>query len=55
MVPVQALEVSTLAFVDHNWGQFRAQSGTAYPEATRKDIIGRCDAGIGERHLLNCL
>ncbi|OQD93116.1 hypothetical protein PENSOL_c035G05025 [Penicillium solitum] len=39
MVPVQALEASTLAFVGHNWGQFRAQSGTAYPEATRKDII----------------
>lgn len=55
MVPVQALEASTLAFVGHNWGQFRVQSGTAYPEATRKEIIGRCDAGIRKSHLLNCL
>ncbi|KAK4869898.1 hypothetical protein LT330_005622 [Penicillium expansum] len=39
MVPVQALEASTLAFVGHNWGQFRAESGTAYPKATRNDII----------------
>ncbi|KAJ5970952.1 uncharacterized protein N7479_000870 [Penicillium vulpinum] len=39
MVPVQALEASTLAFVGHNWGQFRAQSGTEYPKATKKDLI----------------
>ncbi|CAI7574620.1 unnamed protein product [Penicillium glandicola] len=39
MVPVQALEASTLTFVGHNWGRFRGESGIAYPEATRKDII----------------
>ncbi|KAJ5154264.1 uncharacterized protein N7500_009703 [Penicillium coprophilum] len=39
MVPVQALEASTLAFVGHNWGQYRAESGREYPEATRQDLI----------------
>ncbi|OQE18831.1 hypothetical protein PENFLA_c020G11094 [Penicillium flavigenum] len=39
MVPIQALEASTLAFVGHNWGQFRARSDTAYPAATKEDII----------------
>jgi Na+-driven multidrug efflux pump len=40
MVPVQALESSTLAFVGHNWGLFRAQRDTEYPRATKKDILG---------------
>ncbi|KAJ5555269.1 hypothetical protein N7461_003739 [Penicillium sp. DV-2018c] len=40
MVPVQALESSTLAFVGHNWGVFRAQGDTEYPTASRRDIMG---------------
>ena len=40
MVPVQALEASTLAFVGHNWGHFRATHQTDRPRATRKEIIG---------------
>ncbi|KAJ5372306.1 hypothetical protein N7517_004312 [Penicillium concentricum] len=39
MVPVQALEASTLAFVGHNWGQFRAESDRVYPTATRQGLI----------------
>ncbi|OQE37162.1 hypothetical protein PENCOP_c010G00307 [Penicillium coprophilum] len=38
MVPVQALEASTLAFVGHNWGRYRAEKGRGYPKATRKDL-----------------
>ena len=43
MVPVQSLEASTLAFVGHAWGRWRAQSGPEIrkPKASRKDIIGR--------------
>ena len=40
MVPVQALEASTLAFVGHNWGHFRAAQQTEHPPATRKEILG---------------
>jgi len=40
MVPVQALEASTLAFVGHNWGTFRATRQIEYPRATRKEILG---------------
>ncbi|KAJ5780659.1 hypothetical protein N7457_005819, partial [Penicillium paradoxum] len=39
MVPVRALEASTLAFVGHNWGRFRARSDTEHPRATRKDLL----------------
>ena len=41
MVPVQALEASTLAFVGHNWGQFRARAGVDVrrPKASKQDIL----------------
>jgi hypothetical protein len=41
MVPVQALEASTLAFVGHNWGRWRARVGMAVrrPKASRQDLI----------------
>ncbi|KAF9506718.1 hypothetical protein BS47DRAFT_1378070 [Hydnum rufescens UP504] len=41
MVPVQALEASTLAFVGHAWGQWRAQVGPQVekPKATRREIL----------------
>lgn len=40
MVPVQALEASTLAFVGHNWGHFRATQQIEYPKATRAEVFG---------------
>lgn len=42
MVPVQALEASTLAFVSHNWGRWRARVGVGSrrPKASRKDLAG---------------
>ena len=42
MVPNQALEASTLAFVGHNWGQWRARSGVGVrkPKASRRDVTG---------------
>ena len=42
MVPVQALEASTLAFVGHNWGQWRARVGIGLrkPKASRQDLLG---------------
>lgn len=41
MVPVQALEASTLAFVGHNWGQWRARVGVGLrkPKASRRDLL----------------
>ncbi|KAK4697793.1 hypothetical protein P7C71_g322, partial [Lecanoromycetidae sp. Uapishka_2] len=41
MVPVQALEASTLAFVSHRWGQWRARMGVGVqrPRASRKDLL----------------
>ncbi|CAD6576697.1 MAG: hypothetical protein ASARMPREDX12_007976 [Alectoria sarmentosa] len=41
MVPVQALEASTLAFVGHNWGQWRARIGVGLrkPKASRQDLL----------------
>jgi Na+-driven multidrug efflux pump len=41
MVPVQALEASTLTFVGHNWGMFRAEKGTEYPRASRREILSK--------------
>lgn len=43
MVPVQALEASTLAFVSHNWGHWRARVGVNLrrPKASRKDLAGK--------------
>ena len=42
MAPVQALEASTLAFVGHNWGQWRARVGVGLrkPRASGKDLLG---------------
>lgn len=41
MVPVQALEASTLTFVGHNWGQWRARVGVGLrkPKASRQDLF----------------
>ena len=41
MVPVQALEASTLAFVGHNWGQWGAHVGVGMrkPKASRQDLL----------------
>ena len=43
MVPVQALEASTLTFVGHNWGQWRARVGVEKrrPKASKADLLGR--------------
>lgn len=43
MVPVQALEASTLTFVGHNWGQWRARVGINLrrPKASKTDILGK--------------
>ncbi|KAL2058342.1 hypothetical protein ABVK25_001070 [Lepraria finkii] len=40
MVPVQALEASTLTFVGHNWGRWRARVGIHMrkPKASRRDL-----------------
>ena len=46
MTPVQALESSTLAFVGHAWGAFRASSDTSHPRASRKDIMSEFDTDI---------
>ncbi|KAL9119008.1 MAG: hypothetical protein Q9187_004435, partial [Circinaria calcarea] len=42
MVPVQALEASTLTFVGHNWGKWRARVGVEIrrPKASKADILG---------------
>jgi Na+-driven multidrug efflux pump len=41
MVPVQALEATTLVFVGHNWGKWRNSVGidARRPNATRRDIL----------------
>ncbi|KAG8841750.1 hypothetical protein FRC20_004847 [Serendipita sp. 405] len=41
MVPVQALEASTLAFVGHRWGSWRAVNLTEGPrvKATKRDLL----------------
>ena len=43
MIPVQALEVTTLVFVGHSWGQFRARAGAGLrkPRASRQDLLGK--------------
>jgi Na+-driven multidrug efflux pump len=42
MVPVQTLEASTLTFVGHNWGRWRACMGVEIrqPKASRAEIVG---------------
>ena len=42
MVPVQALQTSTLTFVGHNWGQWRSQAGADRRrlKASKKDVYG---------------
>ncbi|CAG8400547.1 unnamed protein product [Penicillium salamii] len=39
MVPVQALEASTLTFVGHNWGAYRAGKSSEQPRASRREIL----------------
>lgn len=53
MVPVQALEASTLAFVGHNWGEWRASMGTSLrkAKASRQDLIS--ESLRGPRNLAN--
>ncbi|KAE8326467.1 hypothetical protein BDV39DRAFT_193546 [Aspergillus sergii] len=48
MVPVQALEQSTLTFVGHNWGIWRDRAGgeIRYPKATKSDIMPLSIRGI---------
>ncbi|KAL8628096.1 hypothetical protein Q9189_006200 [Teloschistes chrysophthalmus] len=48
MVPVSALEASTLAFVGHNWGQWRARVGASVTrvKATKSDIIAIAKPGF---------
>ena len=43
MIPVQALEVTTLVFVGHSWGQWRARVGAGLrnPRASRRDLLGK--------------
>ena len=43
MIPVQALEVTTLVFVGHSWGQWRARVGAGLrkPQASRRDLLGK--------------
>ncbi|CAG8277962.1 unnamed protein product [Penicillium salamii] len=40
MVPILALETSTLTFVGHNWGYFRASKAAENPVASTKEILG---------------
>jgi len=43
MVPVQSLEASTLAFIGHSWGNWRADIGPEMrkPRASKKDLLGK--------------
>jgi len=48
MVPVQALEATTLAFVGHAWGRWRAQVGPTLknPKASKQDLLGKCNSSL---------
>ncbi|KAL8642377.1 MAG: hypothetical protein Q9228_000930 [Teloschistes exilis] len=48
MVPISTLEASTLAFVGHNWGQWRARVGANLTrvKATKSDIIAIAKPGF---------
>ncbi|CAG8099275.1 unnamed protein product [Penicillium salamii] len=50
MVPVQALETSTLTFMGHNWGVYRASKSNEQPRASRKEILGKNEAKIPYRN-----
>lgn len=43
MIPVQALEATTLVFVGHSWGQWRADVGAGLrkPQASRQDLLSK--------------
>ena len=43
MVPVQALEATTLTFVGHAWGKWRAEVGPTLknPKASKEDLLGK--------------
>ena len=46
MVPVQALEASSLTFVGHAWGKWRVQQGseTKKPKASRQELFSQLDS-----------
>lgn len=50
MVPVQALEASSLAFVGHAWGQWRAAVGIEKrrAKASKMDLLGKVVIRVGE-------
>lgn len=59
MVPVAALEASSLAFGGHAWGQWRASAGAGARrvKASRLDILGRtapCPKFLSENSILTC-
>lgn len=55
MVPVQALEASTLVFVGHNWGQWRARVGVGIrkPRASGRELL--CTASLFKPWLMPLL
>ena len=48
MVPVQALEATSLTFVGHAWGAFRnlVPANDQKPSASRNQLMGRCSASV---------
>ena len=52
MVPVQALEASTLTFVGHRWGQWRARMGPEIrrPKASWHDLRSNVLQSLASRH-----
>ncbi len=45
MVPVSALEATTLTFVGHAWGKWRAEVGPTLkkPKASKQDLLSKCN------------
>jgi hypothetical protein len=48
MVPVQALEATTLTFVGHAWGKWRAEVGPTLrtPKASKQDLLGKWNSSL---------
>ena len=48
MVPVQALEATTLTFVGHAWGKWRAEVGPTLknPKASKQDLLGKWNLSL---------
>ena len=57
MVPVQALEATSLAFGGHAWGAWRAEIGVQLrrPTATLKQLRRKCDLQSMRPHIANCI